>query len=48
VRGGVETRNTQYESTYCEDRRGDGVEATHGCPFDSIDIISFSNMMKRE
>jgi hypothetical protein len=27
---------------------GDAAEAAPGCPFDSIDRISFRNMMKRE
>jgi hypothetical protein len=35
------------ESADCKDRRGDAVGATPGCPFDSIDTISFSTMMKR-
>jgi hypothetical protein len=30
---GGETRNTQYRSTDCEDRRGDAAGATLGCPF---------------
>jgi hypothetical protein len=46
--GGRETRNTQYGSEDCEDRRRDAAGAAPGCPFDSIGIISFSNMMKRE
>jgi hypothetical protein len=46
--GGEETRNTQYRYADCEDRRGDAVGASLGCPFDSIDIISFNTMMKRE
>jgi hypothetical protein len=29
-------------------RRGDAVGAAPGCPFASIDIISFITMMKRE
>jgi hypothetical protein len=32
----------------CEDRRGDAARAAPGCPFDSIDTISFSNIMKRD
>jgi hypothetical protein len=32
----------------CKDRRGDAAGAAPGCPFDSIDAISFSNMMKKE
>jgi hypothetical protein len=28
--------------------RGDAARAAPGCPFDSIDTISFSTMMKRE
>jgi hypothetical protein len=31
-----------------EDRRGAIAGAAPGCPFNSIDTISFSNMMKRE
>jgi hypothetical protein len=27
---------------------GDATRAAPGCPFDSIDIISFNNMVKRE
>jgi hypothetical protein len=43
-------RNTEYKSRSedYEDRRGDATGAAVGCPFDSIDAISFSNMMKRE
>jgi hypothetical protein len=43
-----ETRNTPYEYEDCNDRRGDATGAALGCPFNSIDTISFSNMMKRE
>jgi hypothetical protein len=46
--GGGETRNTQYGSTDCKDRRGDATGAAPGCPFASIDIISFNTMIKRE
>jgi hypothetical protein len=28
--------------------RGDAIRVAAGCPFDSIDTISFSNMMNRE
>jgi hypothetical protein len=48
VRGNGKTRNTQYVSADWEDRRGDGPEAAPGCPFASIDHISFNTMMKRE
>jgi hypothetical protein len=40
--------NTQCGSEDYEDRRGDVVGATPGCPFASIDIISFITMMKME
>jgi hypothetical protein len=43
--GNRETRNAQYGSADCGDRRGDAAGATPGCPFDTI---SFSNMLKRE
>jgi hypothetical protein len=43
-----ETWNTPYRSKDCEDRRGDIDGAIPSCPFDSINIIPFSNMMKRE
>jgi hypothetical protein len=46
--GGRETRNTPYTSTNCKDRRGYAIGAGLGCPFDFIDTISFSNLMKRE
>jgi hypothetical protein len=46
--GGGETQNKQNWSKDCQDRRGDTTGAAPGCPFDSIDTISFSNMMKRE
>jgi ferredoxin len=46
--GSRETRNTPYKSEDCEDGRGDVARAAPGCPFDSIDAISFNNMMKRE
>jgi hypothetical protein len=52
MRGQWRKRNIQYESVDCKDRRGDAAEATvgaaPGCPSDSINTISFSNMMKRE
>jgi hypothetical protein len=47
-RGSEETRNTQYGSAYCEDRRGDAAGAAPNCSLNSIDTISFSNMIKRE
>jgi hypothetical protein len=37
-----------YGSKDCEDRRRAAAGAAPGCPFDSIDTISFSNNMKRE
>jgi hypothetical protein len=43
-----EIENTQYESEDYEDRRGDTAGAAPGCPFISIDIMSFITMMKRE
>jgi hypothetical protein len=48
ARGGRETRNTHYRYADCKDRRGDAIGAASGCPFDSIDTIYFSNMIKRE
>jgi hypothetical protein len=45
--GGRETENTQHGSADWEDRRGDVVGATLGCPFVSINTISFTTMMKR-
>jgi hypothetical protein len=43
-------RNTKYTigSEDFEDRRGDVSGATLNCPFNSIDTISFSTMIKRE
>jgi hypothetical protein len=41
----IETQNTQYVSTNCEDRRGYVAGATPDCPIDSITFII---MMKRE
>jgi hypothetical protein len=46
--GGRETINAQYGSADCGDRWEDVVGAAPGFPFDSIDTISFSTMMKRE
>jgi hypothetical protein len=46
--GGEEIRNTQYKFVDYKDRRGDASRATPGCPFYSIDTISFSTMMKRK
>jgi hypothetical protein len=40
--------NTQFWSKDCDDRSGDVAGAALGFSFDSIDTISFSNMMKRE
>jgi hypothetical protein len=48
VRGGGETRYIQYRSVDYKDRRGGTAKDTPRCPFDSIDTISFNNMMKRE
>jgi hypothetical protein len=48
ARGRQRNRNTPCGSEDCEDRRGDAAGGAPGCPFDSIDIISFGNMMKRE
>jgi hypothetical protein len=47
-RSGGETQNTSYGSEDREDRRGAAAGAAPGCPFDSIDIISSSTMMKME
>jgi hypothetical protein len=33
---------------YCEDMRRDDVRASPSCPFDPINTITFSTMMKRE
>jgi hypothetical protein len=46
--GNKETQNTQYRSADCMDNKGDTANAAPGCPFDSINTISFSTMMKRE
>jgi hypothetical protein len=46
--GGRKIQKVPYGSESCEDRRGDPAGAAPGCPLDSIDIISFSIMMKRE
>jgi hypothetical protein len=46
--GGGETRNIPNGSADCDDRRGDTIGAAPGCPFDSIDTISLSNIMTRE
>jgi hypothetical protein len=45
--GDRETQNTQYGSTNCEDRRETMPEPLLVVPFDSIDIISFSTMIKK-
>jgi ferredoxin len=39
---------TQNKSEECEDGRGDAAGAVPGCPFDSINTISFITMIKRE
>jgi hypothetical protein len=44
--GNMEYRKNRY--AYYEDRRGEGVVAIPGYPFDSIDAIFFVTMMKRE
>jgi hypothetical protein len=41
-------KNTPNRSTNCEDRRGGTVGAAPGCPFKSVNTISFNNMMKME
>jgi hypothetical protein len=41
-------RNTPNGSEDCVDRRGYAAGAAPNCPFDSIDISPFSNVMKRE
>jgi hypothetical protein len=46
--GDTESWNTPNRCADCEDRRRDATRAAPGCPFDSIDTISFSNMIKRE
>jgi hypothetical protein len=46
--GGRESWNTRNRSKDCKDRRGDATGAAPGCPFDSINSISFNNIMKRE
>jgi hypothetical protein len=47
MRVGRETRNTQYGYEDFKDRRGP-LPTTLGCPFASINTISFVTMMKRE
>jgi hypothetical protein len=47
-RSGGETRNAPYGSEDCEDMRGAAAGAAPGCPFDSIDVISSSTIMKME
>jgi hypothetical protein len=39
--GGGKTRSIPNGSADCKDRRGDAAGAAPGCPFDSIDTISF-------
>jgi hypothetical protein len=34
------------QTEYCKDMRGNAIGAVHGCPFTSIDTISFATMMK--
>jgi hypothetical protein len=46
--GGQKTRKTPYGSKGYKDRRGAAAGAAPSCPLDSIDIISFSTMIKRE
>jgi hypothetical protein len=46
--GSGERQNTPNGCADCEDRRRDATGAAPDCPFDYIDTISFSNMMKRE
>jgi hypothetical protein len=43
-----ETLNAQNRYADCKDRREDATEDASGCPFNSIDAISFSTMIKRE
>jgi hypothetical protein len=43
-RGDGETQNTKFWSKDCKDRRGYAAGAAPGCPFASIDTISFNNM----
>jgi hypothetical protein len=48
-RGGKKNEiHTQKYSADYKDRRRDTVGVIHGCPFDSIDTISFVTMIKRE
>jgi hypothetical protein len=46
--GSGETRNTPNGPAHCENRRGDAIGAAPGCPFDSIDTISSSDIIKKE
>jgi hypothetical protein len=38
----------EFKNSVLKDRRGDTTGGGPGCPFDSIDTISFSNMLIRE
>jgi hypothetical protein len=42
-----EIHNNKNLADY-KDRRRDAVRVVHGCPFDSIDTISFVTTIKRE